>query len=185
MFTPKHWNTTLSIRFTDKGTGPGLNLIRKTWDELLYGYPLRYQFYNDWFDSMYGSEERFAKTISLFALLAIVISCMGIFGLAVFSSERKSKEIGIRKVNGARISEIMLMLNNDFIKLVAIAFIIATPIAWYIMHKWLANFAYKTELSWWIFALSGLLAMTVAMLTVSWQSWQAATKNPVEALRYE
>jgi putative ABC transport system permease protein len=185
MFTPKHWNTALNIRFTEKGTGPGLNLIRKIWDDLLPGYPLRYQFYNDWFDSMYGSEERFAKTISLFALLAIVISCMGIFGLAIFSSERKSKEIGIRKVNGARISEIMLMLNNEFIKLVAIAFVIATPLAWYIMHKWLANFAYKTELSWWIFASAGLLAMTIALLTVSWLSWRAATRNPVEALRYE
>jgi putative ABC transport system permease protein len=134
---------------------------------------------------MYGPEERFAKTIGLFALLAIVISCMGIFGLAIFSSERKSKEIGIRKVNGARISEVMLMLNSDFIKLVAVAFVIATPAAWYIMHKWLADFAYKTELSWWIFAVSGLLAMSIALLAVSWQSWKAATRNPVEALRYE
>ena len=185
MFTPRQWNTAVNIRFSNNSTGPGLNLVHKTWDELLSAYPLRYQFYDDWFASMYGPEERFAKTIGLFALLAIVISCMGIFGLAIFSSERKSKEIGIRKVNGARITEIMVMLNSDFVKLVVIAFVIATPIAWYIMHKWLADFAYKTELSWWIFAVSGLLAMAIALLTVSWQSWRAATRNPVEALRYE
>jgi putative ABC transport system permease protein len=185
MFTPRQWNTAVNIRFSDNSTGPGLNLVRKAWDELLSAYPLRYQFYDDWFASMYGSEERFAKTIGLFALLAIVISCIGIFGLAIFSSERKSKEIGIRKVNGARITEIMVMLNSEFVKLVVIAFVIATPVAWYAMHKWLQNFAYKTNLSWWIFALAGLLTLGIALLTVSWQSWRAATRNPVEALRYE
>jgi putative ABC transport system permease protein len=95
------------------------------------------------------------------------------------------KEIGIRKINGARISEVMILLNRDFIIWAAIAFVIATPIAWYAMHKWLENFAYKTNLSWWIFALAGLLALGIALLAVSWQSWRAATRNPVEALRYE
>jgi putative ABC transport system permease protein len=95
------------------------------------------------------------------------------------------RKIGIRKVNGARISEILTMLNKDFVKWVAIAFVIATPIAYYAMTKWLENFAYKTELSWWIFALAGLMALGIALLTVSWQSWKAATRNPVEALRYE
>jgi putative ABC transport system permease protein len=114
-----------------------------------------------------------------------VISCIGILGLAIFSSERRTKEIGIRKINGARISEVLLMLNKEFIILVTIAYIIAIPIAWYSMHKWLENFAYRTELSWWIFALSGLIAFIIALLTVSWQSWSAASRNPVEALRYE
>ena len=99
--------------------------------------------------------------------------------------EQRTKEIGIRKVNGAKISEVMAMLNKDFVKWVIIAFIIASPIAWYTMHKWLEGFAYKTELSWWIFALSGILALSIALLTVSWQSWRAANRNPVEALRYE
>ena len=91
----------------------------------------------------------------------------------------------MRKVNGAKISEVMLLLNRDFVKWVAIGFIVATPIAYFAMHKWLENFAYKTTLSWWIFALAGVLALGIALLTVSFQSWKAATKNPVEALRYE
>jgi putative ABC transport system permease protein len=110
---------------------------------------------------------------------------MGLFGLAAFFSERRTKEIGIRKVNGAVITEMLTMLNREFIKWVFISFIIATPIAWYAMHKWLQTFAYKTELSWWIFGLAGLMAIVIALLTVSWQSWRAATINPVEALRYE
>ena len=107
------------------------------------------------------------------------------FGLAAFAAEQRLKEIGIRKVNGARISEVMIMLNSEFIKWVIVAFFIATPIAFYFLNKWLEGFAYKTSLSWWVFALAGLLAMGIALLTVSWQSWKAATRNPVEALRYE
>jgi putative ABC transport system permease protein len=98
---------------------------------------------------------------------------------------QRTKEIGIRKINGARVTEVMFMLSIDFLKWVAIAFLIASPIAWYAMHEWLQSFAYKTELSWWIFGLAGLLALVIALLTVSWQSWRAATRNPVEALRYE
>jgi putative ABC transport system permease protein len=134
---------------------------------------------------MYRSEEYFARNISLFAILAVVISCIGILGLAIFSSERRTKEIGIRKINGARTSEILVLLNSNFIILVIIAFVIATPVAWYVMHKWIQNFAYRTELSWWIFGVAGFLALAIALLTVSFQSWRAATRNPVEALRYE
>ena len=185
MFTPHYWPRAINIRFAENGIGQGMDFIQDKWQEILPGYPISYQFYDEWFDSMYRSEERFAKTISFFALLAIVISCIGILGLAIFSSERRIKEIGIRKVNGAKIWEVMLMLNRDFVKWVAIAFVIATPIAYYAMNKWLENFAYKTEMSWWIFALAGLLALGIALLTVSWQSWRAARRNPVEALRYE
>ena len=105
--------------------------------------------------------------------------------MSLFACQRRIKEIGVRKVNGAKVSEILTMLNKDFVKWVAIAFLVATPIAYYASHKWLESFAYKTELSWWIFALAGLLALGIALLTVSWQSWRAATRNPVEALRYE
>jgi putative ABC transport system permease protein len=105
--------------------------------------------------------------------------------MSIFACQRRVKEIGIRKVNGARISEILAMLNMDFIKWVGIAFLIACPIAWYVMHKWLQSFAYKTALSWWILVLAGIIALGIALLTVSWQSWRAATRNPVEALRYE
>jgi putative ABC transport system permease protein len=118
-------------------------------------------------------------------MFAIFIACLGIFGLLTYIMEMKVKEIGIRKVNGAKILEILKLVNLDLIKWVTVAFLIASPISFYAMHKWLENFAYKTTLSWWIFALAGLLALGIALLTVSWQSWRAATRNPVEALRYE
>ncbi len=105
--------------------------------------------------------------------------------MAVFSIDRRVKQIGIRKINGAKVSEVMAMLNKDFIKWVAISFVIAYPIAWYAMDYWLGNFAYKTSLCWWIFALLGLIALGISLITVSWQSWKAATRNPVESLRYE
>jgi putative ABC transport system permease protein len=185
MFTPNFEPTSMNIRFAANSTGQGMEIIRKLWDEMLPGYPFKYQFYDEWFDSLYRSEERFAKTISLFALLAIVISCIGILGLAIFSSERRTKEIGIRKVNGASIAEIMVMLNREFVMWVAIAFAAGVPVMIIAMKKWLSSFVYRTTLDWWIFVLAGLIALAIAIATVSWQSWRTATRNPVEALRYE
>lgn len=159
--------------------------IKKTTSELSPSFPVEISFFDQGIEKMYKSEIQFRRTFSLFATCAIVICCMGILAMSLFACQRKIKEIGIRKVNGARISEVLAMLNKDFVKWVAIAFVISTPIAWYAMLKWLESFAYKTDLSWWIFALSGLLALGIALLTVSWQSWKAATRNPVEALKYE
>ncbi|MBL4560389.1 MAG: ABC transporter permease [Labilibaculum sp.] len=175
----------LNIKIAANSFPSAIKTIKEKWEEIMPAYPLTYQFFDDWFDQMYEKEERFAKTIGLFALLAIAISCFGILGLAIFSAEQRTKEIGVRKVNGAKTYEIISMLNRGFSKWVAIAFVIACPIAWYAMHKWLENFAYKTELSWWIFALAGVIAMGIALLTVSFQAWRAATRNPVESLRYE
>jgi putative ABC transport system permease protein len=134
---------------------------------------------------LYKKEIQISNILMVLALFSILISGMGLFSMSMLISKMRTKEIGIRKVNGAKISEVLIMLNKDFVKWVAIAFIIATPLAWYAMDKWLESFAYKTSLSWWIFALAGLLALGIALLTVSWQSWRAATRNPVEALRYE
>ncbi len=125
------------------------------------------------------------KIITWFSIIAIILSCIGLFALSSYTLTRKTKEIGIRKVNGARIAEVIVMLNRDFMKWVAIAFAISVPVAWFSLHKWLQNFAAKTDLAWWIFLLAGVLALIIALLTVSWQSWRAARKNPVEALRYE
>jgi putative ABC transport system permease protein len=105
--------------------------------------------------------------------------------MAVFSINRRTKEIGIRRVAGAKSSEILILFNKEFIIWVLVAFIIASPVAWYVMHKWLQNYVYKTELSWWIFLLSGIISFGIALITVNWLSWRAATRNPVEALRYE
>jgi putative ABC transport system permease protein len=110
---------------------------------------------------------------------------LGLFGLISFSAVQRKKEIGIRKINGAKVTEVLATLNMEVVKWVGLAFLVSCPIAWYAMNLWLENFAYKTTLSWWIFALAGFLALGIALLTVSWQSWRAATRNPVEALRYE
>jgi putative ABC transport system permease protein len=162
-----------------------LSNIKQGWSEIVPQINCEIGFFDARLGKMYRSELRISTLFRYFSFIAIFISCIGLFGLSMFVIERRRKEIGIRKVNGAKISEVMVLLNKDFIRWVIIAFVIATPIAWYAMHLWLENFAYKTELSWWIFALSGLLALGIALLTVSWQSWKAATKNPVEALRYE
>jgi putative ABC transport system permease protein len=147
--------------------------------------PFEYFFYDNFYDQLYRKESMFGNIIFIFSAIAILIACMGLFSLAAFFSQKRTKEIGLRKVNGATIAEIMTMLNTKFIKWVILAFLLATPIAWYAMYKWLQTFAYKTELNWWIFCLAGIIALVIALLTVSWQSWRAATRNPVDALRCE
>ncbi|WP_297094840.1 ABC transporter permease [uncultured Draconibacterium sp.] len=155
--------------------------LKRLGKESYFGYgTLSYNFEN-W----YEKETTLKNLLMLFSVVTLVILVLGLVGVSLFITQIKTKEIGIRKVNGAKVSEILSMLNKDFIKWVAIAFVIATPVAYYAMNKWLENFAYKTNLSWWIFALAGVLALGIALLTVSWQSWRAATRNPVEALRYE
>ncbi|MCY1719273.1 ABC transporter permease [Prolixibacteraceae bacterium Z1-6] len=162
-----------------------MKTIENTWDKFANGQKLDYVFFDEDFGRLYKAEVQTRKIVSIFSALAILIACLGLLALAAFVAEQRTKEIGIRKVNGATISEVLYSLNKDFIKWVAIAFVIAVPGAWYLMNNWLENFAYKTTLSWWIFALAGVLALGIALLTVSWQSWRAATRNPVEALRYE
>jgi putative ABC transport system permease protein len=149
------------------------------------GLPMESGFIDSTVDQWYTTEVKRSKLIGAFTILSIIISSMGIFAMSLYYIQQKVKEIGVRKVNGAKVSEVVTLLNKDFLVWVLVAFVIATPFAWYAMHKWLENFAYKTSLSWWIFALAGLLALGIALLTVSWQSWKAATRNPVEALRYE
>jgi putative ABC transport system permease protein len=159
--------------------------IKKAVSELSPAFPVEISFFDQAVEKMYQSELQFRRTFTLFSICAIVICCMGILAMSIFASQKRTKEIGIRKVNGAGNAEVLTMLNRDFVKWVAIAFVIACPIAWYAMHKWLQSFAYKTELSWWVFAAAGAIALFIALITVSWQSWRAATRNPVESLRYE
>jgi putative ABC transport system permease protein len=162
-----------------------LSYTKGTWKSVFGNETYTYEFLDDVIRNYYTNEKNSSALISIFALITIFIACLGIYGLALYSSQQRSKEIGIRKINGAKVSEVMAMLNENFVKWVVVAFVIATPVAYYVMNQWLENFAYKTELSWWIFALAGILALGIALLTVSWQSWKAATRNPVEALRYE
>ena len=181
-------NTTTPSTLTMRLTGPvgqTIKYIENTWNEMCPDYTLDYGFYDEMFASMYEREDKFASLITMFSLLAIVISCLGIFGLSVFQSEQKIKEIGIRKVLGASVSEITFILTKNFSMWVIIADIIAFPVAYFLMKSWLQDFAFKIELNWWIFLLSGLIAITIALFTISWQAIKAATANPVEALRYE
>jgi len=136
-------------------------------------------------EQLYSNETRIARFIEFVSLWTILLALTGLLGLIVFISRDKVKEIGIRKVNGASVFEVVRMLNKNVLIWLGIAFIIATPVAYYAMSRWLENFAYKTTLSWWIFAVAGLASLFVALLTVSWQSLRAASRNPVEALKYE
>ena len=162
-----------------------LNKIKDVISELSPSFPVDVSFFDLAFKNLYQSDLRLRWIFTLISLCSITICCLGVLATSLFVCQRRIREIGIRKVNGAKTFEIMTMLNKAFVKWVFLAFIFSIPVAWILMHKWLQNFAYKTELSWWIFALSGLLALGIALLTVSSQTWHAATRNPVESLRYE
>jgi len=148
-------------------------------------YALEYSFLDDDYQKLYAAEQRTGVLASIFAGLAILLSCLGLFGLAAFTAQKRQKEIGIRKVVGATTPQIVTLLSQDFLKLVVIAFVLAAPIAWYAMHLWLQNFAYQIHIEWWVFALTGTLATLVALLTISFQSIKAALMNPVKSLRAE
>jgi putative ABC transport system permease protein len=159
--------------------------LKKIWKEELPDYPFQYEFINDLYKTSYKKELSQSKMTSFFSLLAIIIICLGLFSVTSVLVARRTKEIGIRKVNGASVAGILLMLNKDFIKWFAIAFITACPAGIIILNKWLQSFSYKTDLSWWVFAVSGVIVLAVTCITVTLQSWRAAARNPVEALRYE
>jgi putative ABC transport system permease protein len=181
----KMFNYCFIISINPVQRGKAINTIASTWQKINPEFPFQYGYITDSYRKVYAGEYAQTHVLSLFALISIILSSLGIFAMAAFSMQYRVKEIGIRKINGATITEILTILNKSFVRWIAIAFIIATPIAWLAMHKWLENFAYKTELSWWIFALAGLLVLGIALLTVSWLSLRAATRNPVDTLRYE
>ncbi|HPG39591.1 MAG TPA: ABC transporter permease [bacterium] len=159
--------------------------IRQIWQEINPDVPFTFQFVDEALNLAYHNDLRFSRLIQLFTMLAIVIASMGLFGLSLFLTEQKTKEIGTRKVLGASVSEIVFMLTKDFTRWVVVANLFAWPVAWLAMNKWLQNFAYRIDLTIWSFLLSGLLALLIALLTVSWQAIRAATANPVESLRNE
>lgn len=177
-------------RFIHVRINPGdlrttLHTMKEIWNTHYNGQEFSYFFINEKIAQQYKAETILRRILSAFSILGILISIIGISALALFISQQRTKEIGIRKVNGAKINEILIMLNKEFVRWVGIAFVIACPIAYYLMNKWMENFAYKTTLSWWIFALAGLIAMFIVLVTVSLHSWRAAAKNPIEALKYE
>lgn len=184
----KEWSErfyALSIALKPGETQKTIKQIEIIWKNILPDVAFNYSFMDAKFESLYAEMKQTVTILFLFTSISVLISILGLFGITFLLMNSKVKEIGIRKVNGATVLEIVKMLNYDFIKWVAIAFVLAVPIAWYILDRWLQNFAYKIEMSWWVFAFAGFIAFLIALVTVSWQTFVAARRNPVDALKHE
>lgn len=175
----------IALRMETSETEETIKYLTQLWDEMAPGQPFSYSFMNERFDRLYASEQKIGKIFGVFAFLAIFIACLGLFGLASFTAEQKRKEIGIRKVLGASVSHIVNKLSFNFIKLVVVSFLIASPISYFAMKAWLDDFVYRTDLNIWVFLAAGISACVIAWLTMSIQSWRAARANPVSSLRNE
>lgn len=162
-----------------------MDKIKAVYERLSPSGMFEFEFLDQSLQQSYEGEKRLMQVISLMGGIAIVLALVGVYGLVIFNAQYKRKEIGVRKVNGATESQIMLLLNRNFFRLLLLSFSIACPVAWYIMSRWLEGFSYKTPLHWWIFLLAGVITLLIALFTVSWQSWKAATENPVKALKSE
>jgi putative ABC transport system permease protein len=176
---------TLFVKTLPGNIGETINSVEKVWKSQVAGQPIEYSFQDDQISSMHKRESKFQQMFTYLTIVAILIACLGLFGLASFTAEQRTKEIGIRKVLGASVQGVVSLLSKDFLKLVAVAIVIATPLAWYFMHEWLQDFVYRVTLSWWVFAIAGFAALLIALLTVSFQAIKAAIANPVKSLRTE
>lgn len=176
---------TLLVRYNTQNLSQFMGQLQQIFNDALPNTAFDYQFLDRHVAQLYASEEKTASTATIFSALAIFIACLGLFGLAAFTAEQRRKEIGVRKVLGATVSGITQLLSKDFLKLVLVAFVIAVPVAYWLMHKWLLDFAFRTEINWWVFAFAGIMAVFIALLTVSFQAIKAAIANPVDSLRTE
>ena len=175
----------LSLKIDGRHTDEAINHLQKTWRSSVPDIPLEFAFVDESIEKQYGNEQKMQGIFYGFAGLSLLIACLGLFGLSIFVVERKVKEIGIRKVLGASVSGIVGLLSGDFLKLVIIAAIIASPLAWYFMHEWLQDFAYRINIGWWVFAVAGFTALLIALITISFRAVKAALANPVKSLRTE
>ena len=178
-------NSLTSFKINSKNIQPLIKQIENKWKAILPAMPFSYQFMDESFDNMYRAEQRVGKIAVSFAILAILIACLGLFGLVTFASEQRTKEIGIRKVLGASVNSIVTLLSKDLLLLVIIASLIAFPVAWYAMHNWLQDFAFRIDISWWVFVAAGMSSLLIAFITVCFQAIKAAMANPVKSLRTE
>jgi putative ABC transport system permease protein len=175
----------IAMRINTQNIPQLIREVESKWNQMAPGQSFSYTFLDADFNKMYEADQRTGKLFITFAIFAIFIACLGLFGLVTYAAEQRIKEIGVRKVLGASVGAIVTMISRDFIKLVLIAFVIAFPLAWWMMDKWLQSFAYRISISWWVFALSGLLAVLISLMTVSFQAIKAALANPVKSLRTE
>jgi putative ABC transport system permease protein len=176
---------TMGIKVSTTDLPQTLAGIRAAWDKIAPGQPFNYYFMEDSFNSTYDAEQRLGRIFMTFTILSIVIACLGLFGLAAFNAEKRTKEIGIRKVMGASVSQIAYKLSIDFLKLVGISILVSLPLGWYAMDQWLKDFSYRIDIGWWVFGLAALLAVAISVATVSYQGIKAALANPVKSLRTE
>jgi putative ABC transport system permease protein len=186
LFNQKQWGfSNLSVKVNADRAKEAVSFIQSVWSKNFPDHPFDYQYLDDHFKEVYQADSQVSRIVGALAILAIVISCLGLFGLASYSAERRTKEIGIRKVLGASVNGIVSLLSKDFLKLVLISNLIAWPLAWLSLYKWLQDFAYRVNISWWVFVLAGLASVLIAQLTVSFQAIKAAIVNPVKSLRTE
>lgn len=181
----RHNNGTVMVKLKTTDIPGFLADVKKEWNALNARTPFSYFFLDDKFASLYAAEEKTGQIFTVFAVVAVVIASLGLFGLVAFTTEQRTREIGIRKVLGASINQVLILLSKEFLLLVSIAFIISIPITWWAMNNWLNNFAYRMDISWWIFAAGGLVAILIALITMSFQSIRAASANPIKSLRTE
>jgi putative ABC transport system permease protein len=186
MVNQKEWGfSTMSVKINSGKHTDALAYIQAVWRKNYPDHPFEYQFLDDHFAEVYRADTQVSSVVAVLAALAIVISCLGLFGLASYSAERRVKEVGIRKVLGASVQNITTMLSKDFLKYVLIATFIAWPLAWFAVHTWLQDYAYRIDISWWVFAMAGVAACLIALVTISFQAVKAAVANPVKSLRTE
>jgi putative ABC transport system permease protein len=186
MFNQPQWGfSTVSVKIDGAKADQALAFIGDTWRSIFPDHPFEYQFLDDHFKEVYRADQQVTTMITVLAILAIFISCLGLFGLASYSAEKRIKEIGIRKVMGASVQNLVSLLSRHFVRLVLWANLIAWPLAWYTIHRWLEDYAYRIPMSWWVFVLAGILAMVIALVTVSILAFRAAVANPVKSLRVE
>jgi len=184
VYEPRFFGSLL-VKLKPQNMQESIASIGEIWQDMFSEIPFEFHFLDDIYADLYKAERQFNTVITWFTIMAIVIGCLGLIGLVLFATEQRTKEIGIRKVLGASVSGILALISSDFLKWIVLANIIAWPVAWYALGKWLDNFAYRIDLTFWPFLLSGLLALLIALLTIGTQAMRAATANPVESLRYE
>ncbi len=180
-----NFSDAMAVKLEQGSFSTAISSIERIWNDLAPGQPFDYYFMEDSFNNTYQSEQRLGRIFIIFTVLSIIIACLGLFGLATFNAEKRTKEIGVRKVMGAGVGQIVYRLTMDFLKLVGVAILVSIPLGWYVMGKWLEDFSYRIEIGWWVFILAALLALIISIVTVSYQSIKAAIVNPVKSLRTE